>query len=171
MRPHVSPEEKFPRKTEGESCQDASVLFLLLGLLFVDLVLCLRLFRVTLLTGQGERCQLDSVCVGGPAASAAAGPGTHEAQTSPPASPSYLLSRGLCGRQQARGSSLLCRAPQDVIHLQELQTPDPLKLGSRATLTSRLLMLGVQVTRRCGRLQNVCNSVSQLSAPSPHKAV
>ena len=54
MRPHVFPEEKFPRKTEGESGQDTSVLFLLLGLLFVDLFLGLGLFRVALLR-DGER--------------------------------------------------------------------------------------------------------------------
>lgn len=37
-----------------KSCQDGSVLFLLLGLLFVDLLLCFGLFRVALLQGRGE---------------------------------------------------------------------------------------------------------------------
>lgn len=74
LRPHVSPEEKFPRKVEVESCQDPSVLFLLLGLLFVDLFLCLRLFRVTLLQHRGRGFGWNDGRVGGPAEATAPRP-------------------------------------------------------------------------------------------------
>lgn len=43
-----------------ESCRDGSVLFLLLGLLLVDLLLCFRLLRVALLRGERGRGEVST---------------------------------------------------------------------------------------------------------------
>lgn len=57
LRPHVFQfsRRKVPTQNGSvESCQDGSVLFLLLGLLFVDLFLCFRLLWVAFLRGRGR---------------------------------------------------------------------------------------------------------------------
>lgn len=103
-----------------ESCRDGSVLFLLRGLLFVDLFLCFRLLRVALLRGRGEGSAPTVYC---PAVSPA------------PLSPHSTASPGLGKHGFSHTSASLL--PGAKAH-RGLRFPAPSKNGSFQNTASRL---------------------------------